>query len=172
MCLPVHNVILPHGYICSLSLVFSRSTMICLGMFFFVWSLLNLLYLCCCLSLILGISWLLCLQIFLLFHTLPPCLSFWDSNYTYIRWFDIILRISDDFPPFFSLFVFSLNTFHLAVKYPDAFLLNLSDEIFLMLYFFFLAFHYVCIVIMFLLKFSIFLCMVTFSTRVFKAFSS
>lgn len=111
--------------------------------------------LCWCLSLILDISWPLSLHLFL--HTLSSLLSSWDSDYTYIRWFDINLQISDDFPSIFSLFVFSLDTFHLAVfKFSDAFLLNPSNEFCISdIVFLFLGFNYVCMVTMFLLKFPI-----------------
>ena len=93
--LSVHNVgslsHCPHDYICSLPLIFSTMTRD-------VWSLPHLLDLCRCFSLILDISCPLSLQIFLLFHTLSPLFSFWDSSHTYIWWFDIILQISDNLP--------------------------------------------------------------------------
>ena len=94
------------GFICFSSLVFSR-LVIRLGMFFFVWGLLNLLNLYWCLPLIMGIFlWLLALQLFLLFHTPSPILSFWESSYMYIRLFDFILQISGGFPSILFPFCF------------------------------------------------------------------
>lgn len=158
ICLLVYMFFFFLRMVTSAPLIFSRLTMTCLGILSFVWSLLNLVNPCWCLSLILDISWPFSLQIFLLFHTLSFLLSFYDSNYMYIWWSDIILQISDDFPHSFCLFVFDLDTFHLAVfKFCDTFLLNPSNELFLILYFSFLAFHYVCVVNMFLLSYHFFM---------------
>lgn len=137
--LPLHNVGHPLSminYIFIFGLQQIEHTWV--GMFILVWSLPNLLDLRWCFSLMLDISWPLSS------HTsfVPYSCLFSPSGTptTYIV-DDLILSYRSEmiFLSFFTLFVLSLVTFHLAVlKFPNAFLLTPPNEFFISDIFFFL----------------------------------